>query len=230
MTTNDDVADRLEEFADRLEAQDVEYKPRAYRRAAENVREYHTPVERLATDGTDAVAEIEGVGDAIAAKIVEYVETGEIDELTDLREEMPVDIEALTRVEGVGPKTVGTLYEALDVRTLDDLEAAAEAGEIQDVSGFGAKTEQNIREGIAFAREADERERLGEARPRGEAVVSYLDELPAVEAVDLAGSIRRWKPTIGDVDVLVASEDPVAVVDAFPDWAEADVVIDAGDQ
>ncbi|WP_415382840.1 DNA polymerase/3'-5' exonuclease PolX [Halosimplex sp. TS25] len=230
MSVNDDIAARLEEFADLLEAQDVEYKPRAYRRAAENVRGHPDDVARLAHAGEDALDEIEGVGDAIASKIIEYVETGEIAELEELRGQLPVEMAELTRVEGVGPKTVGTLYEALGITTLDDLEAAAEAGEIQDVSGFGAKTEQNILENIEFAREATERELLGEARPRGERVVDYLAGRPAIDRIDLAGSLRRWKATIGDVDVLVGSEEGEAVVDAFTDWPGADAVIEAGEQ
>jgi len=230
MTTNDDVADRLEEFADLLAAQGVEYKPRAYRRAAENVRETPDDIAGLAADGEDAVAEIEGVGDAIASKVVEYVETGTIDELDELRAELPVDMAALTRVEGVGPKTVGALYEALGVETLDDLDAAAAAGEIREVSGFGAKTEQNIAENVEFAREATARELLGDARPSGEQVVAYMESQSGVDAVDLAGSLRRWKETIGDVDVLVAGADSAAVVDAFTDWPAADSVIEAGEQ
>ncbi|MCU4718412.1 DNA polymerase/3'-5' exonuclease PolX [Halapricum hydrolyticum] len=229
MTRNDAAADRLEEMADRLDAMDVEYKPRAYRRAAENVREYPEPIERLAGQGPEAVGEIDGVGDAIASKVVEYVETGSIDELEELREELPVEIDALTSVEGVGPKTVGTLYEALGIRTLDDLEDAAAAGEIQEIKGFGAKTEQNILEGIEFARQAHERQLLGEAVPLGEAARSYLADQPSVEAVEVAGSLRRWKPTIGDVDVLVGSDDGERVVKAFTDWDEAETVIEAGE-
>jgi DNA polymerase (family 10) len=229
VSRNDAVADLLEEMADRLDAMDVEYKPRAYRRAAENVREYPESIERLATEGEDAVGTIDGVGDAIAAKVVEYVETGTIEELEALREELPVEMDALTSVEGVGPKTVGTLYEALDIRTLDDLETAAEAGEIQEIKGFGAKTEQNILDGIDFARESHERQLLGDAVPLGESVRSYLAEQSAVESVELAGSLRRWKPTIGDVDVLVGSDDGEAVVETFTDWPESDSVIEAGE-
>ena len=128
---NDEIAGLLTEFADRLEATGVEYKPSAYRRAAENVREYPGAIEGLAADGPDAVAAIDRVGDAISAKIVEYVETGEIEELAELRAELPADIETLPRVAGVGPTTVGTLYKALGIATLADLEAAAWAGEIQ---------------------------------------------------------------------------------------------------
>jgi DNA polymerase (family 10) len=228
MSRNDEVAARLEEFADLLAATGVEYKPRAYRRAAENVRETSAAVEGLAAEGEDAVAEIDAVGDAISSKIVEYVETGEIAELTELREELPVEMDALTRVEGVGPKTVGTLYEALGVRTLDDLETAAEAGEIREVKGFGAKTEQNILEGIDFARQASKRQLLGDALPRAEEIRSDLTAVDAVARCELAGSIRRFRPTVGDVDVLVGSTDPEAVVDAFTGWREHATVIEAG--
>jgi DNA polymerase (family 10) len=228
MSRNDEVADLLEEFADLLEAQDIEYKPRAYRDAAENVRELSVAIEGLAADGQDAVAEIDAVGDAISAKIVEYVETGEIEELERLRAELPVEMDALTRVEGVGPKTVGTLYEELGIQTLADLEAAAEAGEIREVYGFGPKTEENILAGIDFAREAHERQLLARALPRGDRVVAFLSGVEAVEQAELAGSIRRRRPTVGDVDVLVASTDGEAVVEAFTDWEAPERVIEAG--
>ncbi len=228
---NAEVAALFEEFADLLEAQDVAYKPSAYRRAAENIRDHPRAVEDMAAEGgEDAVAEIDRVGDAIAAKIVEYVDTGEIEELEDLRAELPVDMAALTRVEGVGPKTVGTLYEELGITTLDELEAAAEAGEIQAIKGFGAKTEQNILDNVAFAREAGQRQRIGDARPLADDVVGHLDHESFVKRIDVAGSIRRWKDTIGDVDVLVASDDAAAVVDAFVGWDGADDTIEAGEQ
>jgi len=228
MSRNRKVAARLEEFADLLEARDVAYKPRTYRRAAKNVRDHPEPIEELVAEGTDRVATIDAVGDAISAKIVEYVQTGEIEELTELREQLPVEMDALTSVEGVGPKTVGRLYEALGVQTLDELAAAADAGEISELDGFGEKTEQNISEGIPFARAATERQLLSEARPLGERVLSHLSDRVAVERCELAGSIRRFKPTIGDVDVLAASDDPEAVVEAFTDWPAAETVIEAG--
>ena len=228
MSRNDEVADLLEEFADLLDAKGVEYKPTAYRRAAENVRDHPAPIENLAGEGEDAVAEIDRVGDAIAAKVVEYFETGEIEELEELRSELPVDIEALTRIEGVGPKTVGTLYEELGVTTLDEMDEAAEAGEIAAIKGFGSKTQENILENIPFAREAQERERLGDARPVADDALGYLTDVEPVAEVEVCGSIRRWKDTIGDVDVLAASDEGAAVIDAFTDWPAADAVIEAG--
>ncbi|KTG10472.1 DNA polymerase [Haloprofundus marisrubri] len=229
MTTNAEVADRFEEFAQFLEAQGVDYKPQTYRRAAENIRSHPRSVADLAGESQDAVEEIDGVGDAISSKIVEYVETGEIEELEALRADLPVDMVALTSVEGVGPKTVGDLYEALGITTLDELETAAEAGEIQEVKGFGAKTEQNILDNIPFARQSQERELLGDARPVADELLAYLRGDDSVESAEVAGSIRRWRDTIGDVDVLVASDANESVVSTFTDWPNADSVIEAGE-
>ncbi|WP_435335279.1 DNA polymerase/3'-5' exonuclease PolX [Haloarchaeobius sp. TZWWS8] len=230
MTLKDDVATRLEEFANLLDAQGVEYKPNAYRRAAESIREYQGSFDDLVAEGQDAVEELNHVGEAIASKVVEYAETGSIEELEDLRAELPVDMTALLRVEGVGPKTVGTLYEELGIETLEDLESAARAEQIREVKGFGPKTEQNILDNIEFAKSAGERTLLGDARPVADAIVDYLEGVDAVDSVEVAGSLRRWKATIGDVDVLVGTESGEAVVEAFTDWDQADRVIEAGSE
>ena len=230
MALKHDVADELEAYANLLEMDGVEYKPNVYRRAVESLREYPGSLEALAEDGEDALQALDDVGDAISAKIVEYHETGAIEELEAMRERYPVDLDALLRVEGVGPKTIGTLYEELGVTDLDELEAAAEDERIQDVKGFGAKTEQNILEAIPFARQAGERELLGAARPVAERVRAFVSEHDAVENAAVAGSTRRWRATIGDVDVLAASDDGQAVVDAFAAWEPADDVIEAGEQ
>jgi DNA polymerase (family 10) len=229
MSRNDEVAALFEEFADLLEAQDVSYKPQTYRRAAENIREYPQPIEAVAADGEAALEEIDGVGDAISAKVVEYFETGTIEELEEARADLPVDMAGLTRVEGVGPKTVGRLYEALGVETLDDLEAAARAERIREVKGFGAKTEENILENIPFARETRERSLLGDARPVADDLLAYLAGHDAVVDAEVAGSIRRWRETVGDIDVLVASREAESVVAAFTDWDAATGVIESGE-
>ncbi|MFB6153024.1 MAG: DNA polymerase/3'-5' exonuclease PolX [Halodesulfurarchaeum sp.] len=228
MSRNAEVASLLEEYADLLEARDVEYKPRAYRRAATNLRDHPDAVEALAEDGPEAIQEIDGVGEAISEKIVEYLETGSIAELEEERERLPVDMAALTRVEGVGPKTVGALYEALGIQTLDDLEEAARAGEIREVEGFGSKTEQNILDNIEFAREAQERSLLGDSRPVADDVLAFLGDLEPVDAAEVAGSIRRWSETIGDVDVLVGTDVGETIVETVTEWDRVDEVIEAG--
>ncbi|MDQ2049691.1 DNA polymerase/3'-5' exonuclease PolX [Natronolimnohabitans sp. A-GB9] len=229
MATNAEIAGRFEEFADLLEADDVEYKPRAYRRAAENIRAHPVPIADRIEDGDEAILEeIDGVGDAISAKIVEYVETGAIEELEELRAELPIDIADITRIEGVGPKTAGKLYRELGIETLDDLEEAAEANEIQEVTGFGPKTEQNIRDNLEFARQIGQRHLLGEGRPLADDVLAFLEGLEAVERCEVAGSIRRWRETIGDVDVLVGTEAGEDVIEAFVDWDSVDSEIESG--
>ena len=229
MATNAEIAGRFEEFADLLEADDVEYKPRAYRRAAENIRAHPVPIaDRVEAGDEGILEEIDGVGDAIAAKIVEYVETGTIEELEELQAALPIDIADITRIEGVGPKTAGKLYRELGIETLDDLEAAAEAGEIREVKGFGPKTEQNIRENLEFARQIGQRHLLGEGRPLADDVLAYLESLEAVERCEVAGSIRRWRETIGDVDVLVGTDAGEDVIESFVGWDSVDSEIESG--
>ena len=226
--TNDEVASRLEEYADLLDAQGDDHRPRSYRRAAENIREYPVGVEELVAEGEDALCEIEGVGESIAGKVIEYVETGTIERLEEARAEMPIDMAAITRVEGVGPRRAGDFYRELGVTNLDELEAAAREGRIRELDGYGAKSEENVAEGIEFARQAGERYLLGEAMPVGESILAHLSTAPAVERSDLGGSLRRWRETIGDVDVLAAGDDPEAIVERLVDWEGVDDVIESG--
>lgn len=228
MRRNAEIAELLEAYADLLDAQDVGYKPKSYRRAAESIRDSPKNIEELAEEGSEAVQEIPDVGESIAGKVIEAVEKGTFHQLEDEREKMPVEMAELTAVEGVGPKTVGDLYRELGVEDLDDLEAAAQEGKIREISGYGEKSEQNILDGIDFARQSRERELLGDARPVGEEALKFFEAIPEAGRCELAGSLRRWKPTIGDIDVLVASDDGEAVIDAFTDWKNADEVIEAG--
>ncbi|MFB6227258.1 MAG: DNA polymerase/3'-5' exonuclease PolX [Halobacteriales archaeon] len=226
--TNDAVAALFEEYADRLEAQGDDYRPRSYRRAAENIREYPESVETLAAEGENAIKSIEGVGDSIAGKIAEYVRTGTIERVEEAREELPVDMEALTRVEGVGPKTVGDLHRELEIADLDDLEAAAREGKIRELDGYGTKTEANILENLEFARESGERALLGEARPVAEGVLAHLRACDAVVRCEVAGSLRRWRETVGDVDVLAVGMDHEAAVEHLLEWEGVRETIEAG--
>ena len=230
MSRNEEIADQLELMADLLDAMDVEFKPRAYRRAAERLIELDRPVESIAAEGTDALEDLDDVGSAIAEKIVEYLETGSIAELEELKQELPVDMSALTRVEGLGPKRVGALYRALEITDLETLEAAAEAGEIQAVDGFGEKTEANILERIPFAKEAAKRHLLVYGMEVAESILTDLNEDPSVKRCSTAGSIRRWLPTVGDVDLLVATADPDSVITTIEASDTIDELLESGDR
>lgn len=224
---NNEIAEMLREIADFLEIEDVQYKPRAYRTAARNIESLSEDIESIHERGE--LDEIEGVGDSIAEKIAEYLETGELQYYQDLKADLPIDIDAITSVEGVGPKTAKDLYQALGIQTLDDLEDAAEAGEIADVDGFGEQSQQNILEHIPRARKSQERMLLGKAFPIAENVRSRLTDDDAFDDVTIVGSFRRRRPTIGDIDILATATDPEPAMEAFCTHDDVDEVLSRGD-
>ena len=210
---NQEIADVLYEIADFLEIEDVEYKPRTYRTAARNIESLSEPVEDVSDRGE--LEEIEGVGESIAEKIREYLETGELAYYEELKADLPVDIEAITSVEGVGPKTAKTLYSELEVATLEDLERAAEEGKIAELDGFGETSQQNIVEHIERAKEAQERMLLGRAFPIARNIKTRFEDSDAFDRVDIVGSFRRRRPTVGDIDILASADDPEAAMEEF---------------
>ncbi|MDY6788698.1 MAG: DNA polymerase/3'-5' exonuclease PolX, partial [Candidatus Nanohaloarchaea archaeon] len=173
--------------------------------------------------------EISGVGAALAEKIREYLETGTIEYYQKLKEELPVDIEALTRVEGVGPKTVKKLYKELGIEDLEDLEEAAEEGKIAAIEGFGEKTEENILDHIGLAKKSQERMILGEAVPIAREIVQRLEETGELNRLEVAGSYRRRKPTVGDLDILATAEDPEKAMEEFVSLEGVKEVLNKGD-
>jgi len=224
--TNLEVAAAFYEVADLLEIKGVPFKPQAYRRAA-------LAIEALPEDIADVLAEdrldeIPGVGKGIAKKIREFVETGNLALLSSLREEVPEGVQHLTRLEGIGPKKAAVLARELGIRTVADLEAAAEAGRIRDLPGFGEKTEQNILASIRVSRTAKGRYLLGRILPVARDIEARLLSLPSVGQVSLAGSIRRRKETIGDVDILATSSRPEEVMETFATLPEVERVLVRG--
>ncbi|MCM2466265.1 DNA polymerase/3'-5' exonuclease PolX [Methanoculleus oceani] len=211
--TNIEVAAILYEVADLLEIKGVRFKPQAYRRAAQAVETLPEDIGMVARE--ERLDEVPGVGRGIAGKIREIVETGSLAYLTSLREELPEGVQHLTRLEGIGPKKAIALSRELGIRTVDDLEAKALAGRIRDLPGFGEKTEQNILASIRVSRTAKERRLLGYILPVARDIERRLSSLSTVGQVSLAGSIRRRKETIGDVDILATSMRPEKVMEVF---------------
>ena len=207
------VARILNEIADLLDLQGVAFKPRAYRRAAEVVSSLGEPIEGLVAQGTHG--DLPGIGDAIAKKIVEIVDTGCLEYHERLKAELPIDLHGLTSVEGVGPKTAKLLYDELGIRNLDDLEAAARAGRIASVKGLGAKTEAKILHGLEETRRVEDRLRLGDAMPIAEDLMDRLRSLGRFERLQYAGSLRRGRETIGDLDLLGIASDSRHAMAAF---------------
>ncbi|MEF8814946.1 MAG: helix-hairpin-helix domain-containing protein [Halovenus sp.] len=224
---NQEIATMLREIADFLEIQEAEYKPRAYRTAARNIESLSEDLEDVHDRGE--LEEIEGVGESISEKVAEYLETGELAYYEDLKADLPVDIEALTSVEGVGPKTAKKLYLELDVQTLDDLESAAEAGEIADLEGFGEISEQNVLDHIERAKESQERMLLRRAFPIAQDIETRLQDDDAFDQVDIVGSFRRRRPTVGDIDILAAASDPETAMERFCTHDDVKEVLSRGE-
>jgi DNA polymerase (family 10) len=173
------VAKILNEIADILEMQEVEFKPRAYRKAARTIESLSKPIEEVYAE--NKLRELSGVGESIGAKIAEIINTGKSEYLVELKKKMPVDIEALTSIEGLGPKSVKKLYNKLEIRTLDELAVAAQQHKIREVEGFGPRTEQNILERLELARRGKERVLLGFALPIAEELKERLEKEASAE-------------------------------------------------
>lgn len=220
------VAKILYEVADLLELEGVEFKPRAYRRAAQAVESCPIPIEDLVAQGR--LHELPGVGESIAQKIEEIVKTGKLSLHEELKAKLPVDLYALTQVEGVGPKTAKLLYETLGVRTLEDLERVARAGKIRTVKGLGPKIEEKILRGLAEAKGAERRELLGYALPLARNIRQKLLATGLFRRIELAGSLRRGKETVGDLDILAVSDKPEEAARAFCTLPEVEEILAQG--
>ncbi len=224
---NKEIADIFYGIADLLEIKEVDYKPRAYRRAARSIETMAEDIENIYE--RDELQEISGVGDAIAGKISEYLETGRLEYYEELKDELDIDIEGLISIEGIGPKSAKKLYEELDVKNLDDLEKAAKRDKIAKVEGFGKKTQQKIIENIEDAKKGQNRQLLGKIRPTVEKLRSKLQSIEIFKKVRIVGSYRRKKPTIGDIDVLALSGKPEEAMDIFCGLGEVEKVLARGE-
>ena len=213
---NQEIAKIFYEIANYLEMEGVAFKPYAYQKAAITLESLEKNVEEIYKKrGIKALEEIPGVGESIALKIEEYLKTGKIKYYEEFKKKTPIKMEEIIAVEGTGPKRAKILYERLGIRNLKELEKAAKAHKIAPLFGFGEKTEKNILEGIEFVKRSKGRFLLGDILPRVKEVEQKLKNLKEVERVDVVGSIRRMKETIGDADFLVISNKPEIVMDFF---------------
>jgi DNA polymerase (family 10) len=214
--SNQEIAKIFYEIANYLEMEGVAFKPYAYQKAAITLETLEEDVEEIyKRGGLRALMEIPGVGESIALKIEEYLKTGKIKYYEEFKKKIPVNLEELMAIEGMGPKKAKVLYEKLGIKNLKELEKAARAHKIAPLFGFGEKTEKNILEGIEFVKRAKGRFLLGDILPKVKEVEQKLKNLKEVERVDVVGSIRRRKETIGDADFLVISKKPEKVMDFF---------------
>ena len=226
---NADIAAVFTEIADLLDIQgENPFRIRAYRNAARTVQDHGRELREMVEAGED-LKTLPGIGDDLAEKIVELVQTGACTALTKLRSRFPPGITDLLRIPGLGPKRVKVLYRDLKIESLAQLEAAAREGRIRGLSGFGEKTEQNILQSIRVRADTGQRFLLAHAQTYAEALTDYLRRQPGVGQVTVAGSFRRAKETVGDLDVLVTAPSAAAIMDAFVAYDEAAQVLAHGD-
>jgi DNA polymerase (family 10) len=210
---NDGVEQALLEFADLLSIlSDDPHKPRAYEKAARAVGGYHADVAELDSKG---ILAIPNVGKSIGEKIEEYLRTGTFADLEALRAQIPPGVRELMAIPGLGPKKAMVLYQELGVVSVDELLAAIEDDRVAGLKGFGGKTQENILRGIQQAASSGGRVLVSAALDVAEGFLAELSAMPKVRRAAYAGSLRRMRETIGDVDLLVASTEPRPIMDAF---------------
>ncbi len=210
---NQEVAELLFNIADMLDLLGVAFKPQAYRKAARAIENLSGNIEEYYKK--NKLEEIPGVGKSIAEKIAEFLETGRSSYYEELKRKVPEGVAAMIEVPGMGPKKAMILYKKLGIKSISDLERAARHHKIRLLKGFGEKTEQDILKGIELLRHGHERFLLGIALPIAEEIVNDLRKLREVEKISIAGSTRRMKETVGDLDILVVSKNPEPIMDHF---------------
>lgn len=222
---NLEIANIFYEMADILEIQGVDFKPRAYRRAARSIENLDKDIEYFYNN--NSLEEIPGVGKNIADKIKEYIETGKIKEYEKIKKKFPKGFSELLDIRGLGPKLVHRLNKEIGIRNLNDLKKALDKHKIAELEGFGEKSEEKIRKSLENVK--SKRILLGVALPTAKKYLESIRKNKYVEKADLAGSIARKKETIGDIDIVVLSKDNKKVMDYFTEMDDVKRTINKGD-
>ena len=213
---NQEIASVFYEIADILDAKGIKWEPIAYRKAARSLEALPEAIEDVyASGGKEKLMEIEGIGESMANHIEEILKTGKLKKLDDLKAKIPPGVLQMMQIEGLGPKKAMILYQKLKIKNLNDLKKAIKDQKIRKIEGFGEKTEQNITANIQMYEKGHERTSIGNALPIAESIIEKLKALKEVDLIMPAGSTRRGKETVGDVDILVASNKPAKVMDIF---------------
>jgi DNA polymerase (family 10) len=212
--TNRDIADVFDTVADMLQLKgEIIHRILAYRRAADSIRELPRDIKAVASEGQ--LESIDNVGETLADKITELLTTGELNFLNRLKTELPESLVSVLRINGVGPKKAMQFYKELNITTVAELEAAAREGKLASLPGMGAKSEKKIIEGIEALARRSNRVRLDIATVTAEGILAELLTLPAALWGSVAGSVRRGRATIGDLDLVIASRDSASIMDKF---------------
>ncbi len=225
--SQDEVAAALDEIGTLLQLKgENDFRTRAYHSAARTLSQFSGDLKQLVAE--KKLSELPGIGDGMQKRITEIVTTGKLKELDDLRGTVPAGLIEMLRIPGLGPKKAKALWDELDVTSIDKLQAACESGEVAKLKGFGAKTQTKILEGIQFLGTVGNRVRFDQAFALGQALLTQLRELPGVIRSEVCGSLRRRRETAKDVDIVVSSDDPQPIMDAFVKFPQVMQVVAHG--
>ncbi|HEY2883335.1 MAG TPA: helix-hairpin-helix domain-containing protein [Pirellulales bacterium] len=228
---NAEIAAAFDLIGDILEFQGANsFRVRAYRNASRTIQDLPEPIEKIVGDESRELTDIPGIGADLSAKITELVSTDRLKMLDELQAQVPASVLTLLRIPGLGPKKAATLHKELKVNSLDELKAACEAQLVRKLKGFGEKTEALIMAGLAFASSPEvERMYWAEADSYARLLLDHLNKGPGIRQIEMAGSYRRGRETIGDLDVLVDSDEPHAVMDRFAEFNGVETILGRGD-
>lgn len=227
---NQKLAQIFTEIAMILAGKNVAFKPRAYEKVAEALLALPVDVKEIyQKGGLKALENIPGVGASIAEKIEEFLKTKHVKEYEKLKKLLPVDLAGLSAVEGLGPKRIRELYQKLKIRNIKDLFQAIKKGKVGKLEHFGRKSESNLMRGLKFLKQEHGRMLLGDILPWALELENRLKKIPGVKQAVVAGSIRRRQETIGDIDILVTSDQPKKVMDYFTQMPEVKSVLGRGE-
>ena len=224
---NKAAAELLEGFADALEIRGANtFRVRAFRNAARRVDSLTTDVAELVESGE--ISKVRGIGKGIAGVLGEFVASGRVDEYEEMRAEIPDSVFEMLLVPGLGPKTAATLYNKHDIDSVDALETAAREGRLAGIRTIGVKRQARLLRELGRFRERIARRRLGDVLPIAERLITHVADAPGVHTVQYAGSLRRGRETIGDLDILAASDDPGPVMEHFIASSDVEEVVGTG--
>lgn len=220
------IAQILENIADILELQGVEFKPRAYRQAARTIASLSEDIEEIYKRGE--LEDIPGVGKSIGEKIEEIIKRGKLKYYEDLKKKIKIDIGELGQIPGLGPKRIKLLYQKLKIKNLRELEQALKQNKLRKLGGFGEETEKNLLRGIEFVKTKPKRFLYAHVQPLVEEIKEKFSRLDFVKKIEIAGSFRRGKETVGDLDFLVVSDQPEKVIALFVSLPDVKEVLAKG--
>lgn len=225
---NSDVKDIFNKVADLLDIKGANpFRVRAYRNAARTVASLPRNVSEMVNAGDD-LTELAGIGEDLAGKIKEIVKTGSLAQLEEIQKDTPSELDKLMKIDGLGPKRVKALYHEMNIGNVRQLREAAENGKIREIEGFGKKTEQKILEDLQRKDGQGKRIKLLDAEQRAEPLVAYLKKTKGLKAIVVAGSFRRRKETVGDLDILVTAKKDAKVMERFVHYEDVRKVVSKG--